>query len=620
MTGKSTMATERAVWLLLAAAVLLPTAAMSWFLLRGMASEREANQHRVTAAHRGQLQAQRAKLEGYWSQLAADAETVLATGSAASQFHRLLARADSVVILDEAGAFAYPKAPQPPVLSRTFSPADWERAQRLELIGDLQAAAAHYGLLAARSRDHHHVARALLGQGRCLAKADEPERALAVIQEELLQPPFANALDSGGRLITPAAQLLAIRLIDDPAAPAHRQLLQDLAQRVDRYDSAMPSRQRLFLMGELSKLAPQQTFPTQAAERLAQDYLPAHSHLVSPSILRVKSDLWAFPVGPRIVLLFRSDSLLQKMRAVLGDDAPQLLAPGVSPTGLHLRIGQPLSGWHLSLAESAPPAVGFNYSVTGLLILLIVLVFGSLATASMRSQLRLAQLKHTLVSTVSHELKTPLASTQMLVDTLLGELELPPERRQEYLRTISQENERLSRLVESFLTFSRMERNQHQFQIQPTSVSEIVDHVQASIASRIGLDSCDFAIENTAPNARVHADADAILSALLNLIENASKYTDSIRAHIRLQIRGDSEITFAVVDRGVGLSPGAAKAIFRQFYQVDQSLTREQDGCGLGLSIVRYIMNAHDTRIEVDSEPGKGSCFSFTLPAVRELI
>jgi hypothetical protein len=232
------------VWLLLLAAVLLPAAGMSWFLLRGIASEREASEYRLAAAGREHLQAQRAKLESYWRQVAANAEATLRQGTAAGQFARLLAVADSVVIYDDSGSLAYPQPPRPLPLTPTLSTAEWERARRLEQAGDVASAAAHYAALAARSRHRHHVARALLGESRCRAKDGQTERALARIRGELLTPQFADACDADGHLITPAAQLLALQLIDDPTAPAHRSLLRDLAQRLRRYDAPMPSSQR----------------------------------------------------------------------------------------------------------------------------------------------------------------------------------------------------------------------------------------------------------------------------------------------------------------------------------------------------------------------------------------
>jgi two-component system, OmpR family, sensor kinase len=113
---------------------------------------------------------------------------------------------------------------------------------------------------------------------------------------------------------------------------------------------------------------------------------------------------------------------------------------------------------------------------------------------------------------------------------------------------------------------------------------------------------------------RIQGDAEALTTVLVNLLENACKYTEgdrriSARVHTR-----HGEVCFEVQDNGLGLTPAEARKVFDRFYQVDQSLTRQRGGCGLGLSIVKYIVQAHCGTVEVQSAPGRGSIFRVRIP------
>jgi signal transduction histidine kinase len=112
----------------------------------------------------------------------------------------------------------------------------------------------------------------------------------------------------------------------------------------------------------------------------------------------------------------------------------------------------------------------------------------------------------------------------------------------------------------------------------------------------------------------VHADADALVTVLLNLLDNACKYAGAGK-HIALCVyRKDGNVAFAVEDNGIGITPREQKRIFRRFYQVDRRLARDSGGCGLGLSIVEFIVRAHGGAVNVTSKPGEGSTFTVLLP------
>jgi signal transduction histidine kinase len=251
----------------------------------------------------------------------------------------------------------------------------------------------------------------------------------------------------------------------------------------------------------------------------------------------------------------------------------------------------------------------------------VVAIFGIAAAAALtvHQQLTLRELKSTSVATVAHELRTPLASMRMLVDTLREGRYRSPEQLSEYLELIAGENLRLSRLTENFLTLSRLERRAHGFTIAPVEPEEVARAAVQMLEAQLRAPGCEFLLDAPPDLPRVSADRDALLTVLLNLLENALKYTGDEK-QIVLRIAADgAHVRFAVEDNGVGLSASERRQIFRPFYQVDQKLSRSQGGCGLGLSIVQEIVSAHRGKLQVDSEPGRGSTFTISLPAVTRI-
>ncbi|HKS38076.1 MAG TPA: HAMP domain-containing sensor histidine kinase, partial [Verrucomicrobiae bacterium] len=279
-----------------------------------------------------------------------------------------------------------------------------------------------------------------------------------------------------------------------------------------------------------------------------------------------------------------------------------------------------LPGWRLALKEpglfdaSANARVS-TYVWTGFLVVVAMCVLAVIVLSLVRRQMTLTRLKNDLVANVTHELKTPLSSMRLLVDTLLNSEKLNEKTAREYLQLIAKENSRLSRLIDNFLTFSRMERNKHVFDFSEVSVARVVDGAEAAVQERFKAAGCDFDVKTAEGLPPVVADGDALVTALINLLDNAYKYSGDEK-RIRLRARAQNGSVFLdVQDNGIGLSPREARKVFQRFFQVDQSLSRETGGCGLGLSIVQYIVAAHKGDVRVESEPGKGSTFTIVLPA-----
>jgi signal transduction histidine kinase len=255
------------------------------------------------------------------------------------------------------------------------------------------------------------------------------------------------------------------------------------------------------------------------------------------------------------------------------------------------------------------------YLWTGLLAIAVMFAAGLLATRVVGKQIRINKLKNDFIATVSHELKTPLASMRVLVDTLLEGGYRNQQQVTEYLQLVSKENERLSGLIDNFLTFSRMERNKQSFSMSRTSPAAIARDAAEAVKTKFSMGQCKFEVNIREDLPEVSADRDAMVTVLINLLDNAYKYSyDNKQIEFRVTSE-DSLVCFYVSDNGRGMSRRSAKKIFNRFYQADSSLSRHVEGCGLGLSIAKFIVDAHKGTISVESKPDKGSTFTVKLPA-----
>jgi signal transduction histidine kinase len=206
---------------------------------------------------------------------------------------------------------------------------------------------------------------------------------------------------------------------------------------------------------------------------------------------------------------------------------------------------------------------------------------------------------------------------RLLVDTLLNSPVLHEETARQYLQLIARENLRLSRLIDNFLAFSRMERNKQAFDFSEAAPKDIVAAAAAAVRERFNSPECRFEAQAAPDLPPVRADAGALVTALLNLLDNAYKYSGDQKEILLRAASENGQVTFAVRDNGIGVPPGETRRIFRRFYQVDQRLARTGGGCGLGLSIVQFIVTAHHGTVRVESEPSRGSTFIISLPPAR---
>jgi len=403
----------------------------------------------------------------------------------------------------------------------------------------------------------------------------------------------------------------------------------DLAAALNDYDLTMAASERLALMERLRERAPNVSLPTQGALRLSMALVGAERPMPEPHAFRTTAlpDIWALTAPDlRVMALYRTGRLEAMMHDLLHEVNPsgiRFLAfpPGVPGGAEAVAAGPWLPGWQLTfqpldmtLFASASRRQVTAYLAAGLGGIVLTALVGVLAGRTLGRRLRLARLKTDLVATVSHELRTPVASMRVLVDGLLADDQVDPDKVRDYLRLLSAENERLGRLIENFLTYARLDRGRQTFSLAPTDPAGLVRAAVDAVRDRVPAGG-DLRVEVEPGLPSLAADAGALGTALLNVLDNAVKYTPADkRIVVRAYRDGEAHVCFEVEDNGVGIPAGERRRIFRRFYQVEQRLSRETGGVGLGLSIVDLIVRAHGGTVRVQSAPTAGSVFTLRLP------
>jgi len=355
------------------------------------------------------------------------------------------------------------------------------------------------------------------------------------------------------------------------------------------------------------------------AERLRRDYFPAlmrqeilaidvpegfpplvvtlldqQNHVIFNSSDRVPNQ---FVVQRAFPLVFFDKEILQAVRAY---------EPTV--TTWHIGIGY----GHQSIGAITKAQTASQVGLMAALAVVLALGVFFVARAAAR-EVRLAELKSNFVSSVSHDLKTPLALIQMFAETLeLGRLR-HAERAQEYYRIINSEARKLTRLINNILDFSKTEAGLRQYKMSPVDLVDLARHVLASFESQFQQNHFTVKVD-LHPGAPVWADAEAVEQAFENLLSNAMKYSPE-----RREIEVDAgqigrEGFLRVRDHGVGIPVRFRRKIFRKFYRVEPDDGHGPQGCGLGLAIVDHVIRAHGGSVDVQSEEGQGSTFTLRLP------
>jgi signal transduction histidine kinase len=246
---------------------------------------------------------------------------------------------------------------------------------------------------------------------------------------------------------------------------------------------------------------------------------------------------------------------------------------------------------------------------------------GSLLVLRMvRSEVRLAKMKADFVSAVSHDLKTPLTSIRMFVETLREGRARTEEERRECLDVVDREAGRLERMVNRVLEFSRIEGGARKVRLEPADPTAVAREAAQVFRGRILEGACDFRVEEAAGVPSVPLDRDAVTQALLELLENAHKHNPAEGRRILLRVAPGpaAGVRYEVEDNGPGVPPAEREAVFREFHRVERPGLEAVGGTGLGLALVRRLVEAHGGTVRIAEGAGGGSLLAVEIPGASE--
>jgi signal transduction histidine kinase len=276
--------------------------------------------------------------------------------------------------------------------------------------------------------------------------------------------------------------------------------------------------------------------------------------------------------------------------------------------------------WKIELFQA--PAKGLekldlrrNFYFWTILTLIVVLAFGAfLIVRTIGHEIEILKIKSDFVSSVSHEFKTPLTSIRSLMERLIDGKVRDAGKMDQYFSIIAQDTDKLTRLVNNLLDFSKIEEGKKKYDFSDTDIVRIATEQVQGIKKEQVLGGPDIRLEIAGEIPNLRADADALSRALANLLSNAVKFTPAGKT-IRVGLSSNGEnVILEVEDEGIGIHPDEVGKVFEKFFQGRNALAQSTRGTGLGLTLVKHVVEAHGGRILVESRLGLGSKFSLVLP------
>jgi two-component system phosphate regulon sensor histidine kinase PhoR len=228
-------------------------------------------------------------------------------------------------------------------------------------------------------------------------------------------------------------------------------------------------------------------------------------------------------------------------------------------------------------------------------------------------------MKSDFVSAVSHELRTPLTSIKGYASILMtGKVGDIPKEVKERLEKINKHSDSLVTLINELLDISRIESGKVDMKFQAENIKDIVDTVADLLAPQLKQKELELSLNLPAGLPGVYVDIRQIERVFINLVGNAIKFTPE-KGKITIRAKDiDDKIQIDIEDTGTGIAQSDLEKIFDEFYRVDNIVNQSLKGSGLGLTLVKYIVEAHKGKVWVKSQLGKGSIFSFTLPKAKK--
>ena len=257
----------------------------------------------------------------------------------------------------------------------------------------------------------------------------------------------------------------------------------------------------------------------------------------------------------------------------------------------------------------------FLHRIGSTLLVVVFLLCGlALTIRATDREARLAQAKSNFVANVSHELKTPLTLLSLFSEILeLGRVN-NEEKKNEYYRIIHDESRRLNKMIDNILDFSKIEAGRKKYNFADGDMAEVIENVLSTYHYQIANSGFDVQTNIQPDLPSVLIDRDAMAQAISNLVDNAIKYSGEVKQlSIKTETLG-TDLRIEIADHGIGIPRAEQAKVFDKFYRVGNGLVHDVKGNGLGLSLVKHIIEAHKGTISVESDAGKGSRFTILLP------